>query len=83
MRCYAKGVSLWEKRKRAVLDFDNASPRKGQKHEINRIFGFFSVKDRNLFHLVNTIGNIFTCGCATRENITDGVHSTRILYTYL
>ena len=34
----------------------------------------FSVKDRNLFHLVNTIGNIFTRGCATRENITDGVH---------
>ena len=29
----------------------------------------------NLFHLVNTIGNIFTRGCATRENITDGVHS--------
>ena len=32
------------------------------------------MKDRNLFHLVNTIGNIFTSGCTTRENITDGVH---------
>ena len=36
------------------------------------------MKDQNLFHLVNTIGNIFTCGCATRENITDGVHSMKI-----
>ena len=35
------------------------------------------MKDRNLFHLFNTIGNIFTCGCATRENITDGVHSMK------
>ena len=35
---------------------------------------FFSVKDRNLFHRVDTIGNIFTRGSATRENITDGVH---------
>ena len=34
---------------------------------------FFSVKDRNLFHLVNTIGNrsIFTSGAATSGNITD------------
>ena len=32
------------------------------------------MKDRNLFHRVDTIGNIFTSGCATRENITDGVH---------
>ena len=37
----------------------------------------FSVKDRNLFNLVNTIGNIFTRGFATRENITDGVHSMK------
>ena len=35
---------------------------------------FFSVKDRNLFHRVDTIGNIFTSGAATTENITDGVH---------
>ena len=35
---------------------------------------FFSVKDRNLFHRVDTTGNIFTSGCATRENITNGVH---------
>ena len=52
------------------------------------------MKDRNLFHLVNTIGNIFTRGFATRENITDGVHSikkkfdlkpkkTNILYIYI
>ena len=34
---------------------------------------FFSVKDRNLFYLVNTIGNIFTSIAATRENIPDGV----------
>ena len=32
------------------------------------------MKDRNLFHLMNTIGNIFTPSFATRENITDGVH---------
>ena len=69
MRCYAGGVL----RGITVLDFDKAPPRKGSKHEINRIF--FSVKDQNLFHLVNTIGNIFTIGAATRENITDGVHS--------
>ena len=31
---------------------------------------FFSVKDRNLFHRVDTIGNIFTSGAATSENIT-------------
>ena len=36
---------------------------------------FFSVKDRNLLHRVDTIGNIFTSGAATSENITDGVHS--------
>ena len=39
---------------------------------------FFSVKDRNLFHRVDTIGNIFTSGCcATRVNITDGVHEIK------
>ena len=36
-----------------------------------------SVKDRNLFHRVDNIGNIFTSGCATRENITDGVHEMK------
>ena len=35
---------------------------------------FFSVKDRNLFRRVDTIGNIFTSGAATSENITDGVN---------
>ena len=45
----------------------------------------FSVKDRNLFHRVDIIGNIFTSGEgvhdgvheATRENITDGVHEMK------
>ena len=37
----------------------------------------FLVKDRNSFHRVDTIGNIFTSGAATRENITDGVHSMK------
>ena len=55
MHCYAEGVRHGEKRKKSVLDFDKASPRKDLKHEINRIFGFFSVKDRNLFHLMNTM----------------------------
>ena len=58
---YATGNSGKE-----LLDFDKASPRKGQKHEINRIFVFFSVKDRNLFHFVNNIGNIFTSGAAMK-----------------
>ena len=44
------------------------------KHKINRGYLFFSVKVRNLFHRVNAIGNIFTSGAATCENITDGVH---------
>ena len=35
---------------------------------------FFSVKDRNSFHRVDTIGYIFTSGTATCENMTDGVH---------
>ena len=38
---------------------------------------FFSVKDRNLFHRVDTIGNIFTSGAATSENITDCVHQMK------
>ena len=40
----------------------------------------FSVKDRNLFHRVDTIGNIFTSGAATSENITDGVHEKKKKY---
>ena len=43
---------------------------------INRRF-FFFVKDRNLFHPVNIIGNIFTSGAATSENITDAVHEMK------
>ena len=35
------------------------------------------MKDRNLFRPVYTIGNIFTSGTATSENITDGVHEMK------
>ena len=35
------------------------------------------MKDRNLFHRVHTIGNIFTSGTATSEIITDGVHKMK------
>ena len=44
---------------------------------INRGYLFFSVKDRNLFHRVDTISNIFTSGTATSEIITDGVHEMK------
>ena len=44
---------------------------------INRGYLFFSVKDRNLFHRVETIGNIFTSGAAMSESITDGVHEMK------
>ena len=37
---------------------------------------YICFKDRNLFHRVDTIGNIFTSGEATSENITDGVHKS-------
>ena len=47
------------------------------KKEIENIYLFFSVKDRNLFHRVDTIGNIFTSGAAMSESITDGVHSMK------
>ena len=43
----------------------------------NRGYLFFSVKDQNLFHPENIIGNIFTSGCAARENITDDVHEMK------
>ena len=39
---------------------------------IYRGYLLFSVKDRNLFHEVDTI-DIFTSGAATSENITDDV----------
>ena len=38
---------------------------------------FLSVKDRNSFHRVDTIGNIFTSGAAMSENITDVVHEMK------
>ena len=37
------------------------------------------MEDRNLFHRVDTIGNIFTSGEATRENIIDGVHEMKYI----
>ena len=40
-------------------------------------FYIFSVKDRNLFYRVDTIGNIFMSGSATSENINDGVHEIK------
>ena len=45
--------------------------------QIDRGYLFISVKDRNLFHRVDTMGNIFTSGAATSENITDGVHKMK------
>ena len=47
------------------------------KTVINRGYLVFSVKDRNLFHRVDTISNIFMSGAATSENITDGVHEMK------
>ena len=44
---------------------------------IYRGYLFFSVKDRNLCNRVETIGNIFTSGAATSENITDGFHEMK------
>ena len=38
---------------------------------------FFSVKDRNSFQRVDTVGNIFMSGTARSENITDGVHKMK------
>ena len=34
-------------------------------------------KKKVFIYLVNTIGNIFPHGCATRENITEDVHSMK------
>ena len=45
--------------------------------KLHRGYLFFAVKDRNLFHRVDTIGNIFTSGAATSENIADGVHKIK------
>ena len=50
-----------------------------QRH---RGYLLFSVKDRNLFHRVDTIGNIFTSGEATSENITDGVHQICLFHAF-
>ena len=46
---------------------------------IHRGYLFFSVKARNSFHRVDTIGNIFTSGAAMSENITDGVHEIKYI----
>ena len=45
--------------------------------QIYRGYLFFSETDRNLFHRVDTIGDILTSGAATSENITDGVHDMK------
>ena len=44
---------------------------------IHRRYLFFSVKDRNSFHQVDIISNIFMSGAATSENITDGVQEMK------
>ena len=44
---------------------------------LNRGYLFFTLKDQNLFHRVDTIGSIFMSGTATSENITDGVHKMK------
>ena len=51
-------------------------------HETDKTDLFFFVKDRNSFHRVDTVCNIFTSGFATRENITDGVHEKNIYSVY-
>ena len=48
------------------------------RYIINRGYLFFSVKNRNLFHRVDIIGNIFTSGAARSENITDSFHEMKI-----
>ena len=52
-------------------------PERVKSMKYTKYLFFISVKDRNLFHLVKAIGNIFTSGAATRENITDGVLSMK------
>ena len=47
------------------------------EQDIEDICFFVCVKDQNLFHRVDTIGNIFTSGAATSENINDGVHEMK------
>ena len=46
------------------------------KHKRNRKFYFFSVKSI-FISLMNTKSGIFTCGSATHENTTFGVHSVK------
>ena len=41
------------------------------------------MEDRNLFHRVDTIGNIFTSGAATNEIITDGVHEMKYKFRFM
>ena len=47
---------------------------------VYRGYLFFSVKDRHLFHRVDTIRNIFTSGAATSKNITDGVQEIFLIF---
>ena len=46
-------------------------------NKISSGYLFFSVKDRNLIHLVYTIGYIFTSGATLSENITESVHEIK------
>ena len=62
---------------KCLQNIDNHSKEDTGSTEIYRRYLFFFVKDRNLFHRVDTIGNIFTSGTATSENITDGVHEIK------
>ena len=47
--------------------------------DINRGYLFCERFDRNLFHRVDTIGNIFTSGAAKSDNITNVVHEMKLM----
>ena len=70
-----EGCKAKEKKKHEQLTFIHSIYY--EYNFINTGFLFFSVKDRNLFHRVETISNIFMSGAATSENITDGVHEMK------
>ena len=57
-----------------TIDDHSLYPFPTEHDQLYRGYLCFSVKDRNLFHRVDTIGTIFTSGAATSENIIDGVH---------
>ena len=76
--CQARAIKLGNKNVKIVIFTGGTSVRSKNiftdisryptgKHEINRGYLLFSVKDRNLFHRVDTIGNIFTSGEAAHS----------------